>query len=117
VNYCHLYGTEVNLYLTVDLPARKPDETPGQYGDNWNYADRNSALYLKRKGEDQKIKVDLEPGEILTEEVREFADCIRNHKVPETGGPEAMQALAVIVAAIRSARTGEIISVANVLAE
>jgi predicted dehydrogenase len=59
----------------------------------------------------------LEPGEILTEEVREFADCIRNHKVPETGGPEAMQALAVIVAAIRSARTGEIISVANVLAE
>jgi len=28
-----------------------------------------------------------------------------------------MQALAVIVAAIRSARTGEIISVANVLAE
>ncbi len=117
VNYCNIYGTEANLYLTVDLPARKPDETPGQYGDSWNYADRNSALYLKRKGEDQKIKVDLEPGEILTEEVREFADCIRNHKVPETGGPEAMQALAVIVAAIRSAQTGKAVSMANVLAE
>ncbi len=117
VNYCNIYGTEANLYLTVDLPARKPDETPGQYGDNWNYADRNSALYLKRKGEDQKIKVDLKTGEILTEEVKEFADCIRNHKVPETGGPEAVQALAVIVAAIRAARTGEVVSLAKVLAE
>jgi predicted dehydrogenase len=117
VNYCNIYGTEANLYLTVDLPARKPDETPGQYGDTWNYADRNSALYLKRKGEDQKIKVDLKTGEILTEEVKEFADCIRNHKVPETGGPEAMQALAVIVAAIRAARTGEVVSLAKVLAE
>ena len=65
VNYCNVYGTEGNLYLTVDLPARKPDETPGQYGNTWNYADRNSALYLKRKGEDRKVKVDLEPGDHL----------------------------------------------------
>jgi len=100
VNYCNVYGTEANLYLTVDLPARKPDETPGQYGDTWNYADRNSVLYLKRKGEDRKIQVDLEPGEILTEEVKEFADCIRNRTAPETGGTEGLQALALILASI-----------------
>ncbi len=117
VNSCNVYGTEANVYFMVDLPARKPDETPGQYGDNWNYADRNSALYLKRKGEDQKIKVDLRAGEILTEEVREFADCIRNHRAPETGGAEAMQALAVIVAAIRSAQSGEVVRLARVLTE
>jgi predicted dehydrogenase len=117
VNYCNIYGTEANLYLTVELPARKPDETPGQYGNTWNYADRNSTLYLKRKGEDQKIKVDLEPGEILTEEVREFADCIRNRKAPETGGPEGLQALAVILAAIQAAQTGEAVSLAKILAE
>jgi len=51
------------------------------------------------------------------EEVKELADCIRNHKVPETGGLEAMQALAVIVAAIQAARSGEAVSLAKVLAE
>ena len=117
VNYCNVYGTEANLYLTVDLPARKPDETPGQYGDTWNYADRNSVLYLKRKGEDRKIQVDLEPGEILTEEVKEFADCIRNRTAPETGGTEGLQALAVILASIQAAQTGETVGLAKVLAE
>jgi predicted dehydrogenase len=72
---------------------------------------------MKRKGEDQKVKVDLEPGEILTEEVKEFAECIRSGKLPETGGAEGMRALAVILAAIESARTGETVSMAKVLAE
>ena len=117
VNYCNIYGTEANAYLTVELPARKPDETPGQYGDTWNYADRNSTLYLKRKGEDQKVRVDLEPGEILTEEVKEFAACIRTGKAPETGGEEGMRALAVVLAAVESARTGQTVEVARTLAE
>jgi predicted dehydrogenase len=101
--------------LTVELPARKADETPGQYGDYWNYAGRNSELYLKRKGEDRKVKVDLESGEILTEEVKEFADCIRNQKIPETGGLEGIQALAVILAAIQSAQSGQTVPLARVL--
>ncbi len=117
INYCNIYGTEANLSLTVELPARKPDETPGQYGDHWNYADRKSTLSLKRKGKDEKVDLELEPGEILTEEVKEFADCIRNRKVPETGGPEGLQALAVILASIEAAQTGEAVSLAKVLAE
>ena len=117
VNYCNVYGTEANLYLTVNLFARKPDETPGQYGNTWNYTDRDSALYLKRKGEDQRVKVDMEPGEILTEEVKEFAACIRNRKAPETGGTEGLQALAVILASIQAAQTGEAVSLAKALAE
>lgn len=116
VNYCNLYGTEANLYFTVELPVLKTVE-PGRYGDNWNYADRNSTLYLKRKGDDQKTKVDLESGETLVEEVKEFADCIRNRKTPEVGGSEGMRALAVILAAIRSAKSGEPIKIAEILAE
>ena len=115
VNYCNVYGTEANLYLTVELPARKADETPGQYGDYWNYAGRNSELCMKRKGEDHKVKVDLESGEILTEEVKEFADCIRNQKIPETGGLEGIQSLAVILAAIRSAQSGETVPLTRIL--
>ncbi len=115
VNYCNVYGTEGNLYLTVELPARKADETPGQYGDYWNYADRKAELFLKRKGEDHKVKISLEPREILTEEVKEFADCLRNRKIPETGGAEAIRALAVILAAIRSAQSGQAVPLAKVL--
>ncbi len=61
--------------------------------------------------------MDLELEEILTEEVREFADCIRNRKVPETGGLEGLQALAVILAAIQAAQTGEAVSLSKILAE
>jgi len=117
VSYCNVYGTEANLYFTVDLPARKPNETPGQYGDTWNRADQFSKLYIKRKGEDQKLPVELQLGEILKEEVEEFAHCIREGKAPETGGPEGMKALAIILAAIQSARSGKVINVAKVLAE
>jgi len=116
VNYCNLYGTEANLYFAVELPVLKTIE-PGRYGDNWNCADRNSTLYLKRKGDDQKTKVDLESGEILVEEVKEFADCIRNRKSPEVSGVEGMRALAVILAAIRSAKLGKPVKIAEILAE
>jgi predicted dehydrogenase len=117
VNYCNVYGTEANLYFTVDLPARKPDETPGQYGDTWNRADRFSELYIKRKGEDRKRKVELASGEILKEEVEEFTQCIRKGKIPETGGEEGIRSLAVILAAIRAARSRETVRLASVLAE
>jgi predicted dehydrogenase len=117
VNYCNLYGTEANLYFTIDLPARKPDETAGQYGDTWNRADQFSELYVKRKGEDQKRKLELELGEILREEVEEFTHCIRKGKIPETGGQEGIRSLAVILAAIRAARSGETVRLAGVLAE
>jgi predicted dehydrogenase len=118
VNYCNVYGTEANAYFTVELPARKPNETPGQYGDTWNRADQYSELYIKRKGEDQKVKIALKPGEILKEEVEEFAHCIRRGKQPETGGVEGMGSLAVILATIRSAQAGgKPVNVKEILAE
>ncbi len=118
VNYCNVYGTEANAYFTVELPARKPNETPGQYGNTWNRADQYSELYIKRKGEDQKVKIELKPGEILKEEVEEFAQCIRKGKQPETGGAEGMRSLAVILATIRSAQSGgKPVSVKEILAE
>lgn len=117
VNYCNVYGTEANLYFSVELPARKPDEKPGEYGDIWNQADKYSELYIKRKGEDRKSKIELEPGEILKEEIEEFADCLRNRRKPETGGLEGMRALAVILAAISSAKSGRPVEVSEILAE
>jgi predicted dehydrogenase len=117
VNFCNIYGTEANLYFSMELPARRPDEPIGKAGEFTNKGDHYSELYIKRKGEDQKNKVDLKFGEILVEQVKEFADCIRNGKTPEVGGEEALRALAVILAAVRSARSGKPVKVAEVLSE
>ena len=112
--FFNLYGTEGNLYFHLDLPFVNAPAT-AKYGDNWNYADRYSGLYLRRKGEDDKIEITLEPGEILKEELEEFADCIRTGSIPETGGEQGLRALAVILGAIRSAQSGQIVRMAEVL--
>ena len=116
VNYCNVYGTEGNLYFAVEFPTPNT-ATPGRYGDNWNYADRYTQLFFKRKGEDQRSRIELGGSELLMAEVEEFADCIRTGKAPETGGLEATQALAVILAANRSAREGKVVKIADILAE
>lgn len=116
VNYCNLYGTEANLYFTCELPTPNV-AVPGRYGDDWNYADRYTQLFLKQRGEDRKVSIELGSSEILIEEVKEFADCIRKGKSSETGGQEAMKALAVILGANRSAREGVPVKIADLLAE
>lgn len=45
---------------------------------------------------------------LITDEFREFGECILTGKRPETGGPEARAAVAVIEAAIESAATGKV---------
>lgn len=46
-------------------------------------------------------------GNPIQEEVDEFAECILTGKRPETDGRVALQALALVRAAIESARTGK----------
>ena len=48
----------------------------------------------------------LTEGDPILEEIDEFADCIRTGEKPETDGAGALVALALIRAAIESARTG-----------
>jgi predicted dehydrogenase len=56
VYYCNIYGTDANLYFTVELPV-PPKTEHGRYGDRWNLADRHSTLFIKRKGEDNKSRI------------------------------------------------------------
>ncbi len=44
----------------------------------------------------------------IIEELEEFGECIRSGKTPETGAGEALTALAVVEAAIRSADSGKV---------
>ena len=64
-------------------------------------------LQLIDKSKDKPEAVPLSIGDPILEESDEFADCIRTGKKPETDGQGALVALALIRAAIDSARTGK----------
>ena len=51
--------------------------------------------------------MDIPLGNPILEEIEEFADCIQTSAKPETDGDGAIAALALIRAAIESAKTGK----------
>jgi predicted dehydrogenase len=74
--------------------------------------DQDTRLQIFKKGRTGCEDIALGAGNPILEEIDEFADCIRSGKKPETDGPGALQALAVIRAAIDSARSGKQVKVA-----
>jgi predicted dehydrogenase len=102
-NFVNVYGTKANLLCNVSMPNVPFDD----YLQMWPSADRFTRLAISDlKGNDGK-ELPLTVGDAILEEVDEFADCIRTGAKPETDGQSALAALALIRAAIESARTGE----------
>lgn len=102
-SWLHIYGTEANLFCNLSLPNVPFDE----YLKVWPVVDKYTKLSLFEKGKDQVKDIPLAMGDIILEQIDEFADCVRTGAQPETGGKEAMAALALIRAAIDSAKTGK----------
>jgi predicted dehydrogenase len=98
-----VYGTKANLLCNVTMP-----NVPfAKYLKMWPSADRFTQLViwdLKAMGGEE---IPLPIGDAILEEVDEFVDCIRSGAEPETDGPSALAALALIRAAIESAQTGK----------
>ncbi|MFQ5914620.1 MAG: Gfo/Idh/MocA family protein [Nitrospinota bacterium] len=90
--FVNVYGTEGNLYY-----------------------DRFDGLYHKVSDE-PRGPVPYDNVDILQDELEHFAHCLRNGAQPETGGKEGIDALAVVVAAIRSAEEGRAVEIAEVMA-
>jgi len=101
-NWVRVYGTDAHLFCTLSLPNVPFDE----YLRVWSVVDRYTLLQLFDKDKGRPETISLPIGDPILEEVDEFADCIRGGKKPETDGPAALAALALIRAAIDSARTG-----------
>jgi len=74
---------------------------------NWSLVSIRLSRKEKRKGKTGAENIPLQQGNPILEEIEEFADCIRTGSRPETDGESALAALALIRAAIESARTGE----------
>ena len=85
------------------------------YGTKGNiHYDRFEGLYHKETDE-ARVAVPYKGVDILRDELDHFADCVRTGAEPETGGQEGIDALAVVVAAIRSAAEGRAVEIAEVM--
>ena len=85
------------------------------YGTKGNlYYDRFSGLYHKEEDK-ERVPVPYEDIDILRDVLEHFAECARGGKKPETGGSEGIEALAVVVAAIRSSETGRSVEIGEVM--
>jgi predicted dehydrogenase len=102
-NWIYVYGTDAQLFCTLSLPNVPFDE----YLQIWSVVDKYTLLQLFEKTKDKPETIPLPVGDPILEEIDEFADCIRTGKKPETDGQGALVALALIRAAIDSARTGK----------
>jgi predicted dehydrogenase len=80
------------------------------------FYDRYEGLYHKETDE-ARVAVPYPSVDIVKDELEHFADCIRTQSKPETGGEEGLNALAVVVAATRSAEEGRAVEVAEVLGQ
>ena len=103
----YVYGTEANLVRTVTRVDRRFDVERKQG------PDESTRLDLYAKGRTEPAPVPLRIGDPLLEEIDEFADCVRGARQPETDGRSSLKALALIRAAIESARTGRPADVDN----
>lgn len=109
-NWMYVYGTDAHLFCTLSLPNVPFDE----YLRIWSIVDKYTILQLFEKTKDKPETIPLSIGDPILEEIDEFADCIRTGKKPETDGQGALVALALIRAAIDSARTGRQVKIEEV---
>jgi UDP-N-acetylglucosamine 3-dehydrogenase len=100
-NWIRVYRTDAHLICNLALPNLPFDE----YLKVWSVVDKYTVLQLFDKSKDEPETIPLSIGDPILEEVDEFADCIRTGRRPETDGEGALAALALIRAAIESART------------
>ncbi|OGQ80323.1 MAG: hypothetical protein A3F90_10700 [Deltaproteobacteria bacterium RIFCSPLOWO2_12_FULL_60_19] len=103
--YTYVYGMDANLYFTVDF----------NFWSRSDALDEHSRLEIQQRGASGREPIPLGRGDMFREELEEFADCIRENKQPEVGGKEGTAALAVIVAALRSAAERRTVEVKEVL--
>jgi predicted dehydrogenase len=103
--FTNIYGMEANLYFKVDF----------NFWSRSDVVDQHSHLEIQQRGSSEHKPVPLGPGNMFREQLEEFGDCIRGRRTPEVGGKEALAALAVIYAALRSAESGRTVAVKEIL--
>lgn len=79
------------------------------------FCENGSKLYIQKKDSLAKEEIEVKEVDSILEELEEFADCIRLEKKPEVGGEEAINALAIVQAAIKSVEISRPVTIDEVL--
>ena len=102
----NVLGTKANLFYDLDFT-------------HWNeshLADKYSALRSQFYGESERRVVELPASDMFREQLDEFALAIRGRATVEVGATEAINALAVVHAALESSeRKGQAVAIAEVI--
>lgn len=106
--FTNLYGTEANLFFAVD--------TMGE-GHTAHHVGRSGELWAQKAGAARRERVPLREGDVLVEELEEFAECIRLGKRPEVDGEQGLLTAVLVLAAVRSARERRPVAVQELLDE
>jgi predicted dehydrogenase len=78
----------------------------------WSEED-GTRLFFQKKEEQARSEIPVEGGDALSDQLREFARCIREGAAPETGGAEGLEVVAAMEAIIESANSGRVAEVAD----
>jgi predicted dehydrogenase len=78
------------------------------------FADRDgSTLHFQPADERESTEISLTPLDVVSDQLVEFADCIRDGTSPEVSGEQGLAVVAVLEAATRSVASGEFETVAT----
>jgi UDP-N-acetyl-2-amino-2-deoxyglucuronate dehydrogenase len=120
VDFGFEHGATGRLTSSYVTPRKRWIRVTGERGVLGFEADGGLVVESAREGEGRMLlEASGDPERILREmlanEVREFADCIRSGHAPETDGIVGARNLAVVLAAVESQRRSEPVAVAELL--
>jgi len=81
----------------------------------WNDMD-GERFYIQRVGEKEGTSQPIETLDTVVDELKEFAANVRTGTRPETGGPEALEVVAVFEGIVESAATGRVVDLDEIRA-
>jgi predicted dehydrogenase len=85
----------------------------GTKGAAWNDVD-GEQFFFQAVGEKDRTPQPIETLDTVVDELEEFANNVRSGSRPETGGPEALEAVAVLEGIVESANTGRVVDLDEV---
>ena len=108
-------GTLAILGTAMVIPDIARTAVWGTEAAAWNEMD-GERFYVQRVGEKERSAQPVDTLDTVKNELEEFASNIRNGTRPETGGPEALEAVAVLEGIVESASTGTVVDLDEVRA-
>lgn len=108
-------GALASLATSMVIPDIARTALWGTEAAAWNEID-GARFYTQKVGEKERTEQPVETLDTVRDELEEFAANIRNGTAPETGGPEAMEVVAVLEGIVESAARGRAIELDEVRA-